>query len=125
MLRAILRPAFRSAHPLRSATFKSNFALQSTRKSFITLVIYHIFTKNTGRASSAPNSYASTIDPTHSASLKLLEEGTSKLEAGDVKGAKTLYTQALEIKKTAGGLFNLGVVCFHLSKPIIPCVEPP
>jgi len=45
-----------------------------------------------------------------------LEEGTTKLESGDIAGAKSLYQQALEIKKTAGGFFNLGVVCFHLKE---------
>ncbi|KAG8911114.1 hypothetical protein FRC00_007052 [Tulasnella sp. 408] len=42
---------------------------------------------------------SSTTDPATTDSLKALEEGTQKLEEGDVEGAKTLYKRSLEIKK--------------------------
>ncbi|KIO26493.1 hypothetical protein M407DRAFT_243704 [Tulasnella calospora MUT 4182] len=56
---------------------------------------------------------SSTTDPATADSLKALEEGTQKLEEGDVEGAKTLYKRSLEIKKTPSALFNYGVTCYH------------
>ncbi|KAG9043910.1 hypothetical protein FS837_008987 [Tulasnella sp. UAMH 9824] len=56
---------------------------------------------------------SSTTDPATTDSLKALEEGTQKLEEGDVEGAKTLYKRSLEIKKTPSALFNYGVTCYH------------
>lgn len=68
--------------------------------------------------------------------IQCLEEGTQKLEEGDVQGAKvppkfhavtnltrsnaTFNTQAsyqrsVDIKRTASALFNLGVTYYHLS----------
>ena len=74
--------------------------------------------------------------------MQCLEEGTQKLEEGDVQAAKvrsvphfyacacldmmqmargsyfvkTLYQRSVDIKRTASGLFNLGVTHYHLSE---------
>ena len=45
-----------------------------------------------------------------------LEQGTQKLEEGDIEAAKALYQRSVEIKKTASSLFNLGVTHYHLSE---------
>lgn len=49
--------------------------------------------------------------------MQCLEEGTRKLEEGDVQGAKELYKRSVEIKRNASSLFNLGVTHYHLSTP--------
>ncbi|KAG8946114.1 hypothetical protein FRC04_012092 [Tulasnella sp. 424] len=56
---------------------------------------------------------SSPTDPAATDSLKALEEGTQKLEEGDVEGAKASYKRSLEIKKTPSALFNYGVTCYH------------
>ena len=55
------------------------------------------------------SSALSSQDPAEARSLDLMEEGTHKLEDGDVEGARDAYKRSLEVKKTAAGLFNLGV----------------
>lgn len=49
--------------------------------------------------------------------MQCLEQGTQKLEEGDVQGAKELYKRSVEIKRNASSLFNLGVTHYHLSTP--------
>jgi hypothetical protein len=61
-----------------------------------------------------PQSSAS--DPAEAEALKCLEQGTAKLEEGDVQTAKGLYQRSTEIKRTASSLFNLGVTHYHLSE---------
>ena len=56
-----------------------------------------------------------TTDPAEVEALQCLEEGTQKLEEGDVQGAKEQYRRSAEIKRTASALFNLGVTHYHLS----------
>lgn len=51
----------------------------------------------------------SATDPAEARSLELMEDGTRKLEDGDVEGARDAYKRSLDVKKTAAGLFNLGV----------------
>ncbi|KAG9016700.1 hypothetical protein FRB90_002455 [Tulasnella sp. 427] len=70
-------------------------------------------TASTKRWASSTTLSSSTTDPATTDSLKALEEGTQKLEEGDVEGAKTLYKRSLEIKKTPSALFNYGVTCYH------------
>jgi len=48
--------------------------------------------------------------------MQCLEEGTQKLEEGDVQGAKELYKRSVEIKRNASSLFNLGVTHYHLKE---------
>ena len=50
--------------------------------------------------------------------MTCLEQGTQKLEEGDVEGAKALYKRSVEIKRDAGALFNLGVTHYHLSESL-------
>ena len=47
--------------------------------------------------------------------MQCLEQGTQKLEDGDVQGARELYKRSVEIKRNASSLFNLGVTHYHLS----------
>lgn len=60
-----------------------------------------------------PHSTAS--DPAEVEALRCLEQGTAKLEEGDVQAAKSLYQRSAEIKRNASSLFNLGVTHYHLS----------
>lgn len=48
--------------------------------------------------------------------MQCLEQGTQKLEEGDVQGAKELYQRSVEIKRNASSLFNLGVTHYHLKE---------
>lgn len=63
--------------------------------------------------STTPHSTAS--DPAEVEALRCLEQGTLKLEEGDIPAAKTLYQRSAEIKRNASSLFNLGVTHYHLS----------
>ncbi|KDQ19080.1 hypothetical protein BOTBODRAFT_28573 [Botryobasidium botryosum FD-172 SS1] len=54
-----------------------------------------------------------TSDPAETEALKALEEGTKKLEEGDVEAARRLCELSVSRKRTASGLFNLGVTCYH------------
>jgi len=64
--------------------------------------------------STTPHSTPS--DPAETEALLCLEQGTQKLEEGDVQGAKALYRRSVEIKRDAGSLFNLGVTHYHLKE---------
>ncbi|THH19448.1 hypothetical protein EW146_g1721 [Bondarzewia mesenterica] len=64
--------------------------------------------------STTPHSTAS--DPAEVEALQCLEQGTQKLEEGDVQGAKELYKRSVEIKRNASSLFNLGVTHYHLKE---------
>jgi len=64
--------------------------------------------------STTPHSTAS--DPAEVEALQCLEQGTQKLEEGDVEAAKSLYKRSVEIKRTASSLFNLGVTHYHLKE---------
>ncbi|OBZ78276.1 hypothetical protein A0H81_02672 [Grifola frondosa] len=48
--------------------------------------------------------------------MQCLEEGTQKLEEGDVQAAKALYKRSVDVKRTASALFNLGVTHYHLKE---------
>ncbi|KAG6850768.1 hypothetical protein H0H93_008806 [Arthromyces matolae] len=61
-----------------------------------------------------PHSTAS--DPAEVEALRCLEMGTTKLEEGDVEGAKLLYQRSVEINRNASSLFNLGVTHYHLKE---------
>ncbi|KAN0088514.1 hypothetical protein V8E55_005571 [Tylopilus felleus] len=65
-------------------------------------------------SSTTPHSTAS--DPAELEALRCLEEGTQKLEEGDVQGAKEQYKRSVEIKRSASSLFNLGVTHYHLKE---------
>ena len=73
-----------------------------------------LFTSIPGFATSTtPHSTAS--DPAEVQANQCLEQGTQKLEEGDIEAAKALYKRSVDIKKTASSLFNLGVTHYHLS----------
>ncbi|TFY74826.1 hypothetical protein EWM64_g9185 [Hericium alpestre] len=64
--------------------------------------------------STTPHSTAS--DPAETEALQCLEQGTQKLEEGDVQGAKEAYQRSVDIKRNASSLFNLGVTHYHLKE---------
>ncbi|PPQ63377.1 hypothetical protein CVT24_005642 [Panaeolus cyanescens] len=110
----------------RSILTSSRSKLFSSRE---TLCRRNIFTLNKKPATPswaynlASRRYASSVTPQSSASdpaeteaLKCLEQGTAKLEEGDVQAAKELYKRSSEIKRSASSLFNLGVTHYHLKE---------
>lgn len=56
---------------------------------------------------------SSALDPADEESQRLLEEGTSHLESGDLQKAKLSYERSLQIKPNSSALFNLGVCYYH------------
>jgi len=48
--------------------------------------------------------------------MQCLEDGTQKLEEGDIPAAKASYQRSVDIKRTASSLFNLGVTQYHLKE---------
>lgn len=64
---------------------------------------------------SSITAHSSATDPAEAEALQCLEQGTQKLEEGDVQGAKLLYKRSVEVKRNASSLFNLGVTHYHLS----------
>ncbi|EJF56572.1 TPR-like protein [Dichomitus squalens] len=73
--------------------------------------------QNSGRrwaTSTTPTSSA--VNPAEVEAMQCLEDGTQKLEEGDVQAAKSLYQRSVDIKRTASGLFNLGVTYYHLKE---------
>ncbi|KAJ2919451.1 hypothetical protein MD484_g899, partial [Candolleomyces efflorescens] len=60
--------------------------------------------------------HSSPIDPAEAEALRCLEQGTARLEEGDVHAAKSLYQRSVEIKRNASSLFNLGVTHYHLKE---------
>ncbi|KZV68951.1 TPR-like protein [Peniophora sp. CONT] len=74
----------------------------------------HVLGQKRWATSTTPHSTAS--DPAEVAAIEYLEQGTQKLEEGDVQAAKELYQRSVEIKRNAGSLFNLGVTHYHLKE---------
>ncbi|KAH6916123.1 hypothetical protein BKA70DRAFT_1382804 [Coprinopsis sp. MPI-PUGE-AT-0042] len=70
----------------------------------------------TKRYATSVTPHSSSIDPAEVEALKCLEQGTAKLEEGDVQAAKELYKRSVEIKRNASSLFNLGVTYYHLKE---------
>ncbi|KAF7308734.1 TPR-like protein [Mycena kentingensis (nom. inval.)] len=68
------------------------------------------------RWATSTTSHSTTTDPAEVEALRCLEQGTAKLEDGDVVGAKELYYRSTQIKPTASSLFNLGVTSYHLKE---------
>ncbi|EIM80503.1 TPR-like protein [Stereum hirsutum FP-91666 SS1] len=71
------------------------------------------FSQKRWATSSTPQT---TSDPAEVEAAQCLEEGTQKLEEGDVNSAKVYYRRSVEIKRTASALFNLGVTHYHLKE---------
>ncbi|KAG6919000.1 hypothetical protein DXG01_010239 [Tephrocybe rancida] len=87
----------------------------TTRRKVIPQIFQLILNFVPGRATSVtPHSTAS--DPAEVEALHCLEQGTAKLEEGDVQGAKLLYQRSAEINRNASSLFNLGVTHYHLKE---------
>lgn len=78
--------------------------------NFVLIVLPHI-----GWATST-TSHSTASDPAEEEALLCLEQGTQKLEEGDVEGAKNLYQRSVNIKRNASSLFNLGVTHYHLKE---------
>ncbi|KAG9312948.1 hypothetical protein JVU11DRAFT_6383 [Chiua virens] len=60
--------------------------------------------------------HSTPTDPAEVEAMQCLEQGTQKLEEGDVQAAKELYKRSVEIKRNASSLFNLGVTHYHLKE---------
>lgn len=60
--------------------------------------------------------HSTAADPAEAEAAQCLEQGTQKLEEGDVEAAKALYQRSVEIKRNASSLFNLGVTHYHLKE---------
>jgi len=65
----------------------------------------------TRAASSASGPFVT--DPTDAEAVKALEEGTRRLEDGDLEGATACYERSVQIRRTAHTLYNLGVIRYH------------
>ncbi|WWC62787.1 uncharacterized protein I303_105384 [Kwoniella dejecticola CBS 10117] len=61
---------------------------------------------------------ASTIDPSLTRALDLLESGTRALEDGDLAQAAKLYRESVESKETSEGWHNLGNCEYHLQNKV-------
>ncbi|KAI0945607.1 hypothetical protein AcW1_001788 [Taiwanofungus camphoratus] len=68
------------------------------------------------RWATSTTAHSTTLDPAEVEALQCLEEGTQKLEEGDVQAAKASYQRSVHIKRTASSLFNLGVTHYHLKE---------
>ncbi|KAK0488874.1 hypothetical protein IW261DRAFT_1557375 [Armillaria novae-zelandiae] len=64
--------------------------------------------------STTPHSTAT--DPAEVEASRCLEQGTQKLEEGDLEAAKNLYKRSADIRRNASSLFNLGVTHYHLKE---------
>ncbi|KAF8899606.1 hypothetical protein CPB84DRAFT_1847628 [Gymnopilus junonius] len=110
---ALLRLSTRSACPAISlAVYRTSLPAISGLQTGITG--RNLFTSRRWASSVTPQSSAS--DPAEAEALRCLEQGTAKLEEGDVQGAKSLYKRSVEIKRNASSLFNLGVTHYHLKE---------
>ncbi|KDQ61585.1 hypothetical protein JAAARDRAFT_31044 [Jaapia argillacea MUCL 33604] len=74
------------------------------------------FSTRSRRWASSVTPHSTATDPAESEALRCLEQGTQKLEEGDVQGAKELYKRSIDIKRNASSLFNYGVTCYHLKE---------
>ncbi|WVF69003.1 hypothetical protein IAT40_003777 [Kwoniella sp. CBS 6097] len=70
------------------------------------------------RGYATASSDASTIDPTLTRALDLLESGTRALEEGDLVAAAKLYRESVEVKETSEGWHNLGNCEYHLQNKV-------
>ncbi|KIY66732.1 TPR-like protein [Cylindrobasidium torrendii FP15055 ss-10] len=68
------------------------------------------------RWASSTTAHSTASDPAEVEANRCIEEGTLKLEEGDLEGAKGLYKRSAEIKRNASVLFNLGVTHYHLKE---------
>jgi len=71
------------------------------------------YSKVISRRFASSTSTPSFIDPTDQEAIKALEEGTKKLEEGDLEGATKCYERSVQIRRTAHTLYNLGVIRYH------------
>ncbi|KAI0080212.1 TPR-like protein [Panus rudis PR-1116 ss-1] len=110
-----------SARMLRLATNSIALAARSARfagrhAAHRPAQISAAISKNLKRWASSTTPHSTASDPAEAEALDCLEQGTLKLEEGDVQAAKALYQRSVEIKKTASSLFNLGVTHYHLKE---------
>ncbi|KAI0777334.1 hypothetical protein BD413DRAFT_609713 [Trametes elegans] len=70
----------------------------------------------TRRWATSTTATSSAVNPAEVDAMHCLEEGTQKLEEGDVQAAKELYKRSVDMKRTASALFNLGVTHYHLKE---------
>jgi len=112
----------RATHRVLTSSLSSSFPRKlSCFRS--TVISYHLGTGPLGRNFPTSRRWASSVtpqssncDPAETEALLCLQQGTAKLEEGDVQGAKALYQRSVEIKRHACSLFNLGVTHYHLKE---------
>ena len=107
------RPLISSRAPLPVAAKREPLAGPSP-KGRRSVFLWFLTPQYTGYATSV-TPHSSPIDPAEAEALRCLEQGTARLEEGDVHAAKSLYQRSVEIKRNASSLFNLGVTHYHLS----------
>ncbi|KZS94371.1 TPR-like protein [Sistotremastrum niveocremeum HHB9708] len=70
----------------------------------------------TRRLASSTTPYSTSHDIGELQAQACLEQGTQKLETGDLQGAKGSYQASVDIRRNASSLFNLGVAHYHLKE---------
>ncbi|KAI0674646.1 hypothetical protein C8Q78DRAFT_1016019 [Trametes maxima] len=104
----------RSVSSTMNAVRSLHMGTTSARVSGLVRARATIISSRRWATSTTPNSSA--VNPAEVEAMQCLEEGTQKLEEGDVQAAKDLYKRSVEIKRTASSLFNLGVTHYHLKE---------
>ncbi|WWC88646.1 uncharacterized protein L201_003559 [Kwoniella dendrophila CBS 6074] len=74
------------------------------------------FSIRRGYATSSGES--SSIDPSLTKALDLIELGTKHLEEGDLNKAAKYYKESIELKETSEGWYNLGNCEYHLQNKV-------
>ncbi|KAH9993701.1 hypothetical protein BJV74DRAFT_364180 [Russula compacta] len=98
--------------------FQSRYYIQTARAPSSTRyrLAQSLVPVHTRRWASSTTPHSTASDPAEEEALLCLEQGTQKLEEGDVEGAKNLYQRSVDIKRSASSLFNLGVTHYHLKE---------
>ncbi|KAF8661326.1 hypothetical protein AX16_001422 [Volvariella volvacea WC 439] len=114
-----LRPAPTVSLSARSIHHRSSYSALFTSPSLSSRIsppsaTFSNLSSRRWATSVTPHSTAS--DPAEVEALRCLEQGTAKLEEGDIQAAKALYKRSAEIKRNASSLFNLGVTHYHLKE---------
>jgi len=109
----VLPTIYRAIYP-KSASISASILSSSIRPVRCGPASGERFQQKRYATSTTPHSTAT--DPAEVEALRCLEQGTQKLEEGDVQAAKHLYQRSIQIKKNASSLFNYGVTCYHLKE---------
>ncbi|WVQ96518.1 hypothetical protein IAU59_003623 [Kwoniella sp. CBS 9459] len=114
-LRNTARLASTSARTARASGITPSIRPSALRAAAVNFAGPSTYSK---RAYATASSAASTVDPTLSRALDLLESGTRALEEGDLAAAAKLYRESVETKETSEGWHNLGNCEYHLQNKV-------